>query len=845
MTAYVNDEQKKEGAYGKAVKATLAATLAVGMVPAVAVAGEADDVAENNDVDLLVADNGFADAKVVAAYDNAGNELKDADKDGKFDLTFTGTSNYVKSLKLQLADGNETEVTVQNDNTYKFVYKKDNTEVQPNTVQAIADDYSLEIEYIGEGSYKGQKVTVKFEILAQQTESTVAMGMVSAVDSSKKATAVDTNIVFNGLTGDDLIASGTNDELGELALTVNGEVTPISAIQLYAANNTAAGQEIDAQNEMLYAGDYVAVVTYGASKKATVLFTVKPFDLSAATVSADAVDAAPKADAPAYTIAGVNDALKEQLTVKYDLGKNNNVPQASIVNMGNYVFTVAAKDDEKLVKSITGTKDFTVQYVGDIAKIQYDGQDWKAEFGPYVVGTSAFDANKVSFGTADAKYCSVKVFDAAGKEVTDWSTPGKYTVVAEVNDPTFATGGSKTATFVVSYDKAATDGIYVQYNGQLTTKIEKPYDGKDLTKNVSVKVVNGKKTMTEGVDYKLVYTDENGKEVSEVVDAGKYKLTVKPITFTFNDTSNTVDIKVSPIELTDLRVANQITVADKDGKTATGLPYTGSAIKPTFEYKTGEKDAEGNDVYAAVPADIYTVAYKFDSKYVDEVLKTGAYTAELTLNANVKNYGFSASLNSNTCTFKVIKKQRFIDVPADAWFAESVSTAAQKGWVKGYANGDLFGPYDSMTRADVCVVMARMAGVNLAIDTNAGSEINFFETPFDDVNGNMYYAQAIAWAADAGIVQGDGDTGNFRPNDEVTRSEFAAIMMRYAQKAGDSTVVEDGALDEYVDAASVPAWFKNEVSWAVESGIMGVGTDVLNPNGDITRAEVAAMLVRL
>ncbi len=36
MTAYVNDEQKKEGAYGKAVKATLAATLAAGMVPAAA-----------------------------------------------------------------------------------------------------------------------------------------------------------------------------------------------------------------------------------------------------------------------------------------------------------------------------------------------------------------------------------------------------------------------------------------------------------------------------------------------------------------------------------------------------------------------------------------------------------------------------------------------------------------------------------------------------------------------------------------------------------------------------------------------------------------------------------------
>ena len=72
----------------------------------------------------------------------------------------------------------------------------------------------------------------------------------------------------------------------------------------------------------------------------------------------------------------------------------------------------------------------------------------------------------------------------------------------------------------------------------------------------------------------------------------------------------------------------------------------------------------------------------------------------------------------------------------------------------------------------------------------------------------MYYAQAIAWATNTGIVKGDGNTGNFRrtTGDPFPR-RVAAIMMRYAQKAGDDTVVEDGALDAYVDADQVPAWF--------------------------------------
>ena len=845
MTAYVNDEQKKEGAYGKAVKATLAATLAAGMVPAAAAfadePAEAAAASDDPSIDLLVADNGFADAKVVAAYDNAGNEVKDADGKNGFDLTFNGASNYVKSLKLQLADGNETEVTVQNDNTYKFTYKKDGQPVQPNTVQQIGN-YTLEIEYVGEGSYKGQKITVNFEIKAQQSEKTIALGMVGAVEAGKAA-AVDSNIVFNGLTGDDLLATGTKDELGELALTVNGEITAIDSAKVYKTSNTAAGAEIDAANEVLYAGDYIAVVTYDTDKTATVLLTVKPFDLASATVTADAVDAAPTT-APSYSIAGVNEALKAQLVASYDLAKNDNVPQGAIKDLGEYTFTLAVKDaqNKELAASVTGTKDFDVQYVKAIADIQYKGQAWVENLGAFTAGTTAFDVDDVTFGTADEKYCSVKVFDAAGKEVSDWSAPGKYTVVAEVNDPTFATGGSKTGSFTVSYGQVATDGIYVQYDGQLTDKIEKTYDGEDLVKGVSVKVVNGKKTMTEGVDYKLVYTDANGKEVTEIVDAGDYTLTVKPVTFSFDNQKNTVSIKVTPIALNDVRVANRITITDKEGNKATGLPYTGSAITPGFEYKTGDKDAEGKDIYAKVPADIYTAAYKFDGKYVEEVLEAGEYTAELTLNANVKNY----SLPSNTCTFKVIKKQSFLDVPADAWFAEAVSTAFEKNWIKGYANGDFFGPYDSITRADVCVVVARMAGVDLAIDSeNWGSETSFYETPFSDVDGHMYYAQAIAWAADAGIVKGDGNTGSFRPNDEVSRSEFAAIMMRYAQKAGDDTVVEDGALDGYADADQVPAWFENEVAWAVEAGIMGVGTDVINPNGEITRAEVAAMAIRL
>lgn len=81
MTAYVNDEQKKEGAYGKAVKATLAATLPEGMVPAAAAfaeKGQAEAASEGGVERLSVSpESAFKAGKVTAAEDNEGNAIAD------------------------------------------------------------------------------------------------------------------------------------------------------------------------------------------------------------------------------------------------------------------------------------------------------------------------------------------------------------------------------------------------------------------------------------------------------------------------------------------------------------------------------------------------------------------------------------------------------------------------------------------------------------------------------------------------------------------------------------------------------------------------------------------------
>ena len=187
----------------------------------------------------------------------------------------------------------------------------------------------------------------------------------------------------------------------------------------------------------------------------------------------------------------------------------------------------------------------------------------------------------------------------------------------------------------------------------------------------------------------------------------------------------------------------------------------------------------------------------------------------------------------------------FADVPSKAWFADEVYWADKLGYMMGYKTGDLFGPYDSLIRGDAALVLLRMAGAT-AKNFNGVSFESGIYTPFEDVYQGAYYAKAIAWCDWAGVMTGYKGTENFGPNDEITREQVATALYRYDQKLGNTTDlgVLASALDAYVDGGEVSSWAVEAVEWAVSEGIMGVDTDALNPQEEITRAEFAAMVVR-
>lgn len=173
----------------------------------------------------------------------------------------------------------------------------------------------------------------------------------------------------------------------------------------------------------------------------------------------------------------------------------------------------------------------------------------------------------------------------------------------------------------------------------------------------------------------------------------------------------------------------------------------------------------------------------------------------------------------------------FNDVSANDWFASAVDYVTGKGMMNGTAD-NTFSPKANTTRGMVVTVLYRLENQP---STSAAS--------FTDVASGAYYANAVAWANANGIVSGYG-SGKFGPNDKVTREQLAAILYRYAQyKKYD--VSGANSLDGYTDAQSVSSYAVPALQWACGAGVVtGKSGSKLDPKGNATRAEVAAMLMR-
>ena len=161
----------------------------------------------------------------------------------------------------------------------------------------------------------------------------------------------------------------------------------------------------------------------------------------------------------------------------------------------------------------------------------------------------------------------------------------------------------------------------------------------------------------------------------------------------------------------------------------------------------------------------------------------------------------------------------FTDVSAGAWYFDAVSYVYANGLMDG-TSGTTFEPDANMTRAMVWAILARVDG--------------------ETVTGEGWIETAREWAVANGVSDGENAT------DYVTREQFATMLWRYASGKGyDVSIGEDTNILSYADFADLSEYAIPAMQWACGAGIItGVTDATLVPQGEATRAQVAAMLMR-
>ena len=227
------------------------------------------------------------------------------------------------------------------------------------------------------------------------------------------------------------------------------------------------------------------------------------------------------------------------------------------------------------------------------------------------------------------------------------------------------------------------------------------------------------------------------------------------------------------------------------------------------------------------PADPTREGYTFEGWFTDKECTT-AYDFDTKV---TKSFTLYAKWTEKEI-IPIEWKNPFTDVKESDWFYENVRYVYENKLFAGVSDTE-FAPNTEMTRAMLVTVLYRAEG-EPAITRNI---------PFADIDMNEYYANAVIWAAANGIVNGY-DENTFAPNDNITREQIAAIMERYADFKGADTT-QTGDLSQFTDEADISDWARDNVSWAVGAGLIsGKGDGILDPLGNATRAEVAAILQR-
>ena len=877
MTACVNKKSKRVAAV---VTASLVGALSIG-APAVALAA-------NGGIEMLAATAAEAYNQGVVSEYKIGTKTVAGNADVKIAVSDAAKST-IEITKVKPAGSDTEDVAVSSTPSKSTIFFKKVPATTPASECLIIDGVKYQYveampktvgDYVAIVKYEGEKgkdgyvetakghtadvPTLKFSIVADSLE-----GAELAAQDEKTGEYTVTDFSYDGAT-----------KWSDLKIAIAGKDTQVP----FSVYKKGSDWNAVSSSSVMDAGEYHIVANTAGTKYDGQAFecdvTVSKMDLSKQGLNIPDRDVS--AGAPVVT--DVKTADGGQFTANKDNPyvltlKSHSIYQQGVT--GTYTYELSLADNEagkKLSENVEGVASLTFNRLvnnADTASWTYNGKALSDGLNVVVDGSNAkddfstwnlkgFDLSKIagSYNDVDGNaidlasdQVSIVIKDADGNVVSDLSKKGTYTVAIEAVSSKLEYAVNRSTITLSVTVKQGTIGkadVIFTFDGAVKNgTLTQTYDGKDFLSRIGITVKDSKgNALKAGEDYKVVVKNGENKAVTKIVDADTYTVTIESDSYEVSS-SNKLTVVVSKLSVTpvfDTTAAPFKTFysyeKNSDGKlelkARTNVPYTGSKIDGLTAGYMADIDGDGENEFVALPDGSYTLTYKKDGKVVDGLKDAGKYSVEVNPTNNLKNYTFA--LTPIDVTVEKDMSTGFVDVADEEWYAEPVNRAKVLGYVNGLRGTEMFAPKSTITRADVTCILFNMAGGETEYEGRK-DETGGYETGFSDVDAHEYYALAIQWAKQAGVVNGYGD-GTFNPLKQITREEFASMLANFAKSLGDDVTVEnaDKVLDAFADANTVSDWAESNVAWAVENGIMGNG-GFINGNGAISRAETASMAV--
>lgn len=410
----------------------------------------------------------------------------------------------------------------------------------------------------------------------------------------------------------------------------------------------------------------------------------------------------------------------------------------------------------------------------------------------------------------------------------------KWDVIGDVSGIVYVYGTTSNTTRTVKALKVGTTTITATVAGQTAT----------CTVTVTPKAIPVESITLNKTQLSLV------KGTTETLTA-----TVLPTTATDKAvTWESSDTAVATVEngvVTAVAAGNATITAKAGEKTATcavtvtnpsnsGSSSGGGGGSSTPRYAVTVPDKTENGSLSVTPknakkgSDVTITATPDKGYEVDDIVAKDAKGNKLTLKDNGDGtYTFTMPASKVTVTAAFAEKKAepvapeklFADVSADDYYYEAVKWASENG-VTGGIGENLFGANLPCTRAQIVTFLWRAAG----------SPEPKGMSGFVDVSADAYYAKAVAWAVEEGIVSGTSAT-TFSPDAVCTRAQSVAFLYRaFGEKVNKAAGFSDVSADAY---------YADAVAWAVENGVAsGIGGGLFAPDQDCARGQIVAFLYR-